>query len=47
MLRDASAQSGVPPIDVFDANYGTVKAYHRSAWAEAYALDIPETMDDQ
>jgi hypothetical protein len=31
---------GLPPIDIFDANYGTVKAYHADAWREAYALEI-------
>lgn len=31
----------MPPIDVFDSNYGTVKAYHADVWREAYALDIP------
>lgn len=40
MLKEASAAMGVPAIDVFDANYGTVKAYHASVWREAYALDI-------
>lgn len=41
MLKHVSAEIGVPPIDVFDANYGTVKAYHNDAWREAYALEIP------
>lgn len=40
LLKSASAELGVPPIDVFDQNYGTVKAYHASAWREAYALEI-------
>ncbi len=40
LLKSASADLGIPPIDVFDANYGTVKAYHADAWAEAYALAI-------
>lgn len=31
---------GVAPIDVFDQNYGTVKAYHASVWREAYAVEI-------
>ena len=30
----------IPPIDVFDANYGTVKAYHSEVWREAYAVNI-------
>ncbi|MDX8382815.1 MAG: hypothetical protein R8M45_01960, partial [Ghiorsea sp.] len=40
MLKSASADIEQPPIDVFDANYGTVKAYHADAWKEAYALEI-------
>lgn len=40
-LKHVSYEMGCPPIDVFDANYGTVKAYHADAWREAYALDIP------
>ncbi len=41
MLKHVSSEMGIPPIDVFDANYGTVKAYHANVWKEAYALDIP------
>ena len=40
LLRDVSADIGKPPIDVFDANYGTVKAYHCEAWAQAYAVEV-------
>ena len=40
LLKSASADVGVPPVDVFDANYGKVKAYHADAWMEAYALPI-------
>jgi phage regulator Rha-like protein len=40
-LKHVSAEMGLPPIDVFDANYGTVKAYHADVWREAYALEIP------
>lgn len=39
-LKSTSAEMGIPPIDVFDANYGTVKAYHADVWREAYALEI-------
>jgi hypothetical protein len=42
LLKSAAAQMEMLPIDVFDANYGTVKAYHRDVWKEAYALDIEE-----
>lgn len=40
LLRDVSADIGKPPIDVFDANYGTVKAYHCEAWEQAYAVEV-------
>lgn len=39
-LRSISAEMGIQTIDVFDANYGTVKAYHADVWKEAYALEI-------
>lgn len=41
-LKHVSAEMGIPPVDVFDANYGTVKAYHADVWREAYALEIPQ-----
>lgn len=41
MLKHISTEMELPPIDVFDANYGTVKAYHADVWREAYALEIP------
>lgn len=40
ILRSVGDQMGIPAIDVFDANYGTVKAYHADVWREAYAVDI-------
>lgn len=43
MLKHVSAEMELPPIDVFDANYGTVKAYHADVWREAYALEILPT----
>ena len=39
-LKAVSNEMGLPAIDIFDANYGTVKAYHADVWREAYALDI-------
>lgn len=39
-LKSVSAEMGIPAIDIFDANYGTVKAYHREVWHEAYAVSI-------
>lgn len=41
LLKSTATQMEMPPIDVFDSNYGTVKAYHADVWREAYALDIP------
>ena len=40
LLKDASTEMGVPAIDVFDQNYGTVKAYHANVWMAAYAVPI-------
>ncbi|MCF7647314.1 Rha family transcriptional regulator [Bacillus subtilis] len=42
-LKHVSHEMGVLPIEVFDANYGTVKAYHADVWREVYALEIPHT----
>jgi hypothetical protein len=40
-LKSASVNTGVPPIEVFGANYGSILAYHAEVWREAYALEIP------
>ena len=40
LLKNTAAEMQVLAIDVFDANYGTVKAYHASVWREAYAVSI-------
>lgn len=40
LLKSTSAEMGLPAVDVFDQNYGTVKAYHADVWREAYALSI-------
>lgn len=40
LLKSAGQDLGINTKDVFDANYGTVKAYHRDVWHEAYAIDI-------
>lgn len=37
-LKATSIEMGVEAISVFDQNYGSVKAYHRSVWYETYAL---------
>lgn len=42
LLKSAGADLGIQPKDVFDPNFGTVKAYHASVWLEAYALDIKQ-----
>lgn len=44
LLRELSANLEQPAIDVFDQNYGTVKAYHADVWQAAYALGIEEEM---
>lgn len=41
-LKATADAMNVPPIDVFDANYGTVKAYHADVWMEAYAIEIEQ-----
>lgn len=41
-LKSASSDLNIEPINVYDSNYGTVKAYHKDAWLEAYGLDINE-----
>jgi hypothetical protein len=40
LLKSTAIDMEVPPIDVFDANYGKVNAYHASVWLEAYAVAI-------
>jgi phage regulator Rha-like protein len=39
-LKSAAQEMGAQPIEIFDANYGTVKAYHADVWLEVYALPI-------
>ncbi|WKJ91364.1 Rha family transcriptional regulator [Methylomonas montana] len=43
LLKSTGIEMGIEPIDVFDANYGTVKAYHIDVWREAYAIGLGET----
>ena len=40
LLKSTATEMNIPPKDVFDANYGTVKAYHLDVWQEAYAVTI-------
>lgn len=42
LLKSAGKDLGIEPKDVFDPNFGTVKAYHADVWLEAYALDIKQ-----
>jgi phage regulator Rha-like protein len=44
LLKSASIEMGIQSIDVFDVNYGTVKAYHANVWREAYAVDMAELL---
>lgn len=39
-LKCTCALMGLEPIDIFDANYGTVKAWPAEVWREVYALEI-------
>lgn len=41
VLKRAADALSLPAMDVFDANYGTVKAYHARVWQDAYSIDIP------
>lgn len=45
-LKSTASEMGLPAIDVFDANYGTVKAYHADVWREAYAIEIIQSVTD-
>jgi len=42
LLKRTAIEMDMPAIEVFDANYGTVKAYHAEVWREAYALEIEQ-----
>jgi len=39
-LKKAAEEMGLPSIDIFDANYGSVKAYHADVWRKVYAVDV-------
>ena len=39
-LKTTCSLMGLTPIDIFDANYGTVKAWPAEVWLEVYALEI-------
>lgn len=44
LLRDTANEMDIPRVDVYDKNYGTVKAYHRDVWLEAYGIDLYEML---
>lgn len=41
-LKSTCTEMGVPAIDVFDQNYGTVKSYHVDVWLEAYGIGLDD-----
>lgn len=45
LLKSTSLEMGLEPIDVFDQNYGTVKAYHVDVWKEAYAIEVQQNRE--
>jgi phage regulator Rha-like protein len=40
ILKRKCEEIGIPSIDVFDQNYGSVKSYHAEVWRNAYSIDI-------
>lgn len=45
LLKRTSEEMGIPPVDVFDQNYGSVKSYHAEVWREAYSIEIEQIND--
>lgn len=41
-LKSTCTEMGIPAIDVFDQNYGTVKSYHVDVWREAYGIGLDD-----
>ena len=41
-LKRIAEEIGLPAVDVFDQNYGSVKSYHAAVWEKAYAVDLRE-----
>ena len=41
-LKRESIRIGMPIKSVFDANYGSVKSYHKEAWLNMYGVNIRE-----
>ena len=40
LLKSTGSEMGIETIEIFDANYGTVKSYHRDVWLETYGLEF-------
>ena len=40
VLKASSVRLGIKRKDIFDANYTTVKSYHKDLWLDAYNVDI-------
>ena len=40
LLKSTTNDLGMKTKQIFDANYGTVNAYHADVWREAYAIEI-------
>ena len=38
LLKSTGVEMWIKTIDIFDANYWTVKAYHKEVWEETYKL---------
>lgn len=45
LLKSTGIAMGIEPIDVFNANYGTVKAYRADVWLEAYAINLADLVE--
>jgi hypothetical protein len=41
-LKSTCTEMGIQAVDVFDQNYGTVKAYHVDVWREAYGIGLDD-----
>lgn len=46
ILKEVGLNIGIEAIDVFDANYGTVKAYHIDVWKKSYAICKERYLDN-
>ena len=42
ILKRVADEIGIPPMDVFDQNYGSVKSYHAEVWRKAFSVEISE-----